>query len=198
MSEGREAGILGNRAVRERVFDRWGRKCCNCGTTEDLRLDHIVPIVCEGNDIESNLCVLCVQCHHRKHMLDKRPEDVSRRIKEGKARSIKPDGRPRDVPENYKELLNDYVFFRIGRVELSKRWGVMVTSRKDPTKQIPVDMGKITDKVWYKEYLRELGIKSVVNKVGANTWKFMKTGEVGYIVYESGEKKVFYDKSQMA
>lgn len=194
----REAGILGNRAVRERVFDRWGRKCCNCGATEDLRIDHIVAIKCEGNDIESNLCVLCVQCHHRKHMLDKVSDDMAERIKAGKARSVKPDGRPRDVPENYKELLNDFVFCRIGRKELSNRWGVTVTSRKDPTKQIPVDMGKICDKVWYKEYLRELGIKRTVNRVGVSTGKYKKTGEIGYIVYESGEKKVIYDKSQMA
>lgn len=193
MSE-RESGILGNRAVRGRVFDRWGYKCCNCGTTENLRLDHIVAVKVGGNDIESNLCVLCVQCHYKKHLLDKTSEEMSRRIKEGKARSIKNDGRPRDVPENYKELLNDYVFCRIGRKELSKRWGIIVTSRKDPTKKIPVDMVHLTDKVWYKEYLKELGIKSVTNKVGVNTTKYLKTGEVGYIVYESGEKEIIYDQ----
>jgi hypothetical protein len=198
MSEGREAGILGNRAVRERVFDRWGRKCCNCGTTENLRLDHIVSIACEGNDIESNLCVLCVQCHYKKHLLDKKPEDLSRRIKEGKARSIKTDGRPRNVPENYKELLNDFVFCRIGRKELSNRWGVTVTSRKDPTKQIPVDMVKLTDKVWYKEYLRDLGIERVENRVDflisfrtART-KIAYGDYVGTIVYTDGRNIDLY------
>lgn len=194
MSETRESGILGNRAVRKRVFDRWGHKCCNCGTTENLRLDHIVAVKVGGNDIESNLCVLCVQCHYKKHLLDKTSEEMSRRIKEGKARSIKNDGRPRDVPKDYKELLNDYVFCRIGKKELSERWGVMVKSRKDPSKLIPVDMVRITDKSWYREYLQELGIKSVTNKVGANTTKYLKTGEVGYIVYESGEKEIIYDQ----
>lgn len=194
----RKAGILGNRAVRRRVFERFGHKCCNCGSEENLRVDHIVGIKNGGNDVESNLCILCWQCHYMKHILEKSSESMSERIKEGKTISTKVDGRPRNVPDNYKELLNDYVFCRIGKKTLSERWGIMVKSRKDPTRQIPVDMGRISDKVWYKEYLRELGIKSVVNKVGANTGKFMKTGEVGYIVYESGERKVFYDKSQTA
>ena len=200
MSSGRESGILSNGAVRERVFKNWGYKCCNCGTTEDLRLDHIVGIKVGGNDIESNLCVLCVQCHYKKHILDKTSEAMSERIKAGKARSVKPDGMPRAVPENYKELLNDYVFCRIGKKELGDRWGITATSRKEPGKKKPVDMVHLVDRVWYKEYLRELGIAKVHNGIDAHVSKkhpnnhTIKDGTViGTITYIDGKvEKIVY------
>ena len=77
--------------------------------------------------------------------------------------------------------------------ELSERWGVMVKSRKDPEKLIPVDMVRITDKSWYREYLQELGIEKVKNYVDF-TWdkrnprKEIKDGDyVGTITYKNGK-----------
>ena len=200
MSE-RTTGILGNRSVRERVFTRYDYKCCNCGTEQDLRIDHIVGIKNGGKDVETNLCVLCEKCHYLKHLLEHWGEDFSNRIKEGKARSLKRDGRPRDVPENYKELLNDYVYCRIGKKELSQRWGIMVTSRKDPTKQIPVDMVRLVDKIWYKDYLRELGIEKVENHVDylfnkRSARTYIRDGEyVGTITYLDGRVENLYKNS---
>jgi len=48
------------------VYERDGATCKDCGTTEDLTIDHIVPLSKDGtNDIE-NLQVLCMKCNCTK------------------------------------------------------------------------------------------------------------------------------------
>ncbi len=43
------------------------RKCCNCGSTKNLQYHHIVPAICGGNDVPSNIAVLCSDCHSKVH-----------------------------------------------------------------------------------------------------------------------------------
>ena len=43
-----------------------GGSCAKCGTTEKLEVDHIIAIRDGGQDIESNLQVLCRTCHGKK------------------------------------------------------------------------------------------------------------------------------------
>lgn len=195
MSKNRDSGILGNRALRERIFGKYKNRCCNCGTSEGLRIDHIVGVLNGGNDIETNLCVLCYECHDKKHILEKTSEEFSRRIKEGKARSIKPDGRPRNVPENYKKLLDDFVHCRISREQLAKRWGLPTRNRKGEV--VPVNFVHLSEQVWYREYLAKLGIEKVVNKVGHPTRDFYNKGIIGYIVYKSGKKEYIYNRLEV-
>ena len=48
------------------VFRRDGARCTECGSTEDLTLDHIYPKSLGGSDTAANLRVLCRPCNSRK------------------------------------------------------------------------------------------------------------------------------------
>lgn len=53
-------------AHREKVFSRDSYTCVFCGATEDLTLDHILPISKGGGNELSNLQTLCRSCNSRK------------------------------------------------------------------------------------------------------------------------------------
>lgn len=52
--------------VRDLVHRRDGYRCCNCGSSADLTLDHIEPWSLGGSDHVSNLRTLCRSCNSRK------------------------------------------------------------------------------------------------------------------------------------
>lgn len=52
--------------VRFLVFDREGWRCVQCGSVEDLTLDHIYPWSLGGSDNEDNLQTLCKPCNSSK------------------------------------------------------------------------------------------------------------------------------------
>lgn len=60
-----------------------GRICCNCGETEDLEYHHIVPLSLGGNDILSNYCCLCYNCHSLLHFGEKKNISHSEATKKG-------------------------------------------------------------------------------------------------------------------
>ncbi|MEW4281778.1 recombinase family protein [Priestia megaterium] len=41
--------------------------CGNCGSTSDLQMHHIVPLINGGNNILSNITRLCTDCHSATH-----------------------------------------------------------------------------------------------------------------------------------
>lgn len=45
----------------------FGRQCLVCGATEDLTVDHVVPLSEGGNNAIVNLQILCKPCNSRKH-----------------------------------------------------------------------------------------------------------------------------------
>lgn len=51
---------------RERIYQRDGRCCLECGTADDLTLDHIYPWSLGGPDTDENLRTLCRPCNSRK------------------------------------------------------------------------------------------------------------------------------------
>lgn len=53
--------------IRERILDRDGRKCAQCGSTVKLEIDHIIPISKGGREDEDNMQVLCQKCNRTKH-----------------------------------------------------------------------------------------------------------------------------------
>jgi hypothetical protein len=53
-------------SVRRAVFERDGSACLECGTTDDLTLDHIHPWSKGGPDTFENLRVLCRSCNSSK------------------------------------------------------------------------------------------------------------------------------------
>jgi hypothetical protein len=52
--------------LRSAILERDGRNCRNCGATEDLTIDHIVPERLGGTQDPTNLQVLCRSCNSRK------------------------------------------------------------------------------------------------------------------------------------
>jgi hypothetical protein len=52
--------------LRALIFARDGHVCPECGATERLSIDHIVPFARGGRTIESNLRVLCRPCNSAK------------------------------------------------------------------------------------------------------------------------------------
>lgn len=52
--------------LRDRVMERDGHACVQCGATDDLTLDHIYPWSLGGPDTYANLRVLCRSCNSSK------------------------------------------------------------------------------------------------------------------------------------
>ena len=48
------------------VFMRDGGRCCKCGRTKDLELDHIIPFSKGGSSEPENLQLLCRECNLKK------------------------------------------------------------------------------------------------------------------------------------
>lgn len=53
-------------ALRQLVLERDEWRCCYCGSTADLTLDHIFPVALGGCSTEDNLQVLCRRCNSAK------------------------------------------------------------------------------------------------------------------------------------
>lgn len=51
---------------------RRDRKCRKCGSTDDLEVDHRLPVAFGGTWDYANLWVLCKSCHKRKTFRDVR------------------------------------------------------------------------------------------------------------------------------
>ena len=55
---------------RERIMQRDGWQCRQCGSGDSLEVDHIVPTYAGGTDEPGNLQTLCRSCHQRKTSAD--------------------------------------------------------------------------------------------------------------------------------
>lgn len=53
--------------VAKWIIEMLPKKCMNCGTTTDLNYHHIVPVQYGGNDVPTNVTVLCGKCHDAIH-----------------------------------------------------------------------------------------------------------------------------------
>jgi hypothetical protein len=54
------------RDVRQRVWQRDGGRCVECGATQYLEFDHIIPVARGGDNSERNVQILCRGCNARK------------------------------------------------------------------------------------------------------------------------------------
>lgn len=54
---------------KENIFDKFNRVCAICGAPEGkgLHVHHIIPVSQGGTNDESNLMLVCKECHHRIH-----------------------------------------------------------------------------------------------------------------------------------
>ncbi len=67
----RERATLRARHERwhQKLSDDFGKGCANCGATESLVLDHIIPIAKGGRSALDNLQLLCAECNRLKGKL---------------------------------------------------------------------------------------------------------------------------------
>jgi hypothetical protein len=66
------AGLPGRhipRTVRQRVYQRYGGRCAECGDAQYLEFDHIVPVAKGGSNSEENVQLLCRRCNLKKRDL---------------------------------------------------------------------------------------------------------------------------------
>ncbi len=60
-----ERGKVSNR-IRFKIYERDGYRCRNCGSKNNLEIDHIIPIARGGKSTFDNLQTLCHDCNQRK------------------------------------------------------------------------------------------------------------------------------------
>ena len=159
--------------VKEEVLRKCGYRCINCGSTEELELHHVMPLEIGGNDIPSNMVVLCYDCHKAVTHFQLLLMTAGRKHTAG--------GRPRKIPDNYEEILDRYVRCEFGT--------------KECVKQLRLSGGShISDNPWYREYTQKRGIKSFRSRVDLRLSKGMitKGDPVGKIVYLDGTEETVY------
>ena len=67
--DGQENRILATgvtRTQRSRILERDGYACQQCGSTENLCIDHVLPVSRGGSSVDENLQVLCLSCNTKK------------------------------------------------------------------------------------------------------------------------------------
>jgi len=52
--------------LRQAVFEKYGRICFYCGSTENSQIDHIIPVTEKGENTLDNLRVVCRSCNISK------------------------------------------------------------------------------------------------------------------------------------
>lgn len=52
--------------VRDKVMQRDGMKCCDCSSSDNLTIDHIISVIRGGENTVENLQTLCRACNSRK------------------------------------------------------------------------------------------------------------------------------------
>ena len=50
-------------------------KCEECGTTENLTVDHKVPLASGGGNDETNIRILCRRCQNKYHGIEKKKRE---------------------------------------------------------------------------------------------------------------------------
>lgn len=122
-----------------------GSSCVNCNSTEGIEWHHIVPVCYGGNDVPRNIVPLCKACH-----------DAVTHCELLMLTSIKSynhnGGRKREIPENYRDILDDYLHCRISKSEAAKLLGWEGKSN-------------FADSPWFKEYKKEQGIANYRNNI---------------------------------
>lgn len=62
---------VNRKEILERIGNRDGFLCHNCGSTDKLEIDHVIPLSRGGTNDDGNLQILCKSCNCKKH--DKLP-----------------------------------------------------------------------------------------------------------------------------
>ena len=162
-------------SFRQKMKEQLGNVCVNCHCEKEgglINYHHIVPLALGGTNNMSNIVPLCKECHYHAHS----SRDINKLY-----HSKNIGGRPRIVPpDNYKEVLNDYMCGKISQ----KRCKILLRIR---------GKNKLTDMIYYKDYLDELGVHTCRNHLDhiSERDNMPPNRVISYIVYQDGRKETF-------
>lgn len=156
--------------------EKCGTVCVNCADTENIEYHHIVPLEVGGTNRFTNIAPVCLTCHMKIHMGNFVAADRIARIQ-------KKSGRKRRCPDNYKDILHDYLHCKISKTECIEQMGINCNT-------------KLSDYIWFREYLEECNIfkyrnnTEIIRKKNGGT--IPDGRQLGYIVYNDRVKKCFF------
>jgi len=163
---------------RAMIKNTLGTSCYNCGSSESVEYHHVVPLKLGGTNRLSNIVPLCHKCHKAAH----NGQHITHYADYSNA-----TGRPPKVPD--EEAFKAYdllVDGQIGNKKLKQMLNLRNSTHPNATAQ-------------YKRYLAARGIKSIRSNFDVGLTlsceTFVDGRVIGYVVYESGEKKdiIFHD-----
>jgi 5-methylcytosine-specific restriction endonuclease McrA len=73
----RKLSVKGYNSLRQRVLERDGWRCQNCGLSKDLQVHHVTKRSKLGDDALDNLITLCATCHQLLHRFPTSARNVS-------------------------------------------------------------------------------------------------------------------------
>lgn len=161
------------KADKESLIKMRGNRCFNCQTTENIEWHHVVPLEIGGEDSLHNMVPLCYACHKAVTNHELLLATFGREHKSG--------GRSRKIPENYKDILWQYIRCDIGKKECIKLLGLS-------------EQNRLTDNVWFKEFLEGNGIERYKNNIDLRIGQGRKMEPdsiVGWMCRIGGEKECF-------
>jgi hypothetical protein len=134
--------------TRTEVLERDGNKCCICGSSEDLEIDHILPISKGGDGSIGNLQTLCRSHNRRKHNQES-VSDLSSKS-------------PQSVHPEKSKSNKDLSRARKSESKPKSEWRPWDAPRAPAdTVRTMVNLGVITDRVTLDAELRALRIPEV-------------------------------------
>lgn len=174
MSDYKQLKIEFNKpSFKDEISETLGNRCANCDSELDIEYHHIIPLALGGTNRITNIVPLCYVCHQIAH--------GSRNIR--RICRAENTGRPRaPLPDNYEDILWQYFHGEIGRVECESLFNMGKAS-------------KLTDRLFFKEFVEANNIKSFVNKVDMYK-RFPERKRIGSIlakvVYTNGKEDTRY------
>ena len=88
------------------------KECCNCRSTQNIKVHYIVPLVAGGNDIDSNRVHICNKCYNLI------PKPTKNTV-----------GRDKIELEDVEDTLRDWFYCKIGTKEAKKQIGISSTNQ---------------------------------------------------------------------
>lgn len=167
-----------NRGFRSKLDNILPQECFYCGTKKNLMYHHLVPVANGGDNRINNIICVCEEhhkaIHYKTHTLS------SKNFRNGKKWGC-PKTHP---PENYEYFIRKYLRGDIGVKDF---WKLL---------KLPENKHmKISEKWWFKEFLKEHHIKDYINNVEhikSNSRRTAKTPIVSRVTFESGNSYTKY------
>lgn len=96
---------MGRQMIAKWMRDALPHKCVNCGSDRGLVYHHIVPVSNGGNDVISNIAVLCTVCHSKVHYTESHMIDHGELVREGIAKARERGIRVGRKPADHERIM---------------------------------------------------------------------------------------------